>query len=102
VLALEGVMLVSRGATSTMALVLLIVINALANGSVIALAHDATRRREEADARRSATRARNREASKARREQAPVSMPTWNEPIIEAEIVSESKVASTWLARAAN
>ena len=93
VLALEGVMLVSRGATSTVALALLIVINALANGSVIALAHDATRRREEADARRSATRARNREASKARRE--PATTPTWShESIIDAEIVSESK----WLA----
>ena len=102
VLALEGVMLVSRGATSTMALVLLIAINALANGSVIALAHDATRRREEADARRSATRARNREASKARREPA-IPAPTWsNESIVDAEIVSESKAESTWLARATN
>jgi hypothetical protein len=106
VLALEGVMLVSRGATSTMALVLLIVINALANGSVIALAHDATRRREEADARRSATRARNREASKARRE-APVSMRppvapmpvnapmVWGaDTVIDAEIVSEDRLLS--------
>ena len=105
VLALEGVMLVSRGATSTVALALLIVINALANGSVIALAHDATRRREEADARRSATRARNREDAKAKRERptpAPVAPPAWNPPIIEAEIVSESRADSTWLARAVN
>ena len=56
VLALEGVMLVSHGATSTIALVVLILINAVANGSVIALARDATRRRQTADARRVATR----------------------------------------------
>ncbi len=60
VLAIEGVMLLSHGTASTVALVMLIVINALANGSVIALARDATRRRCEADARRSATRARSR------------------------------------------
>jgi hypothetical protein len=77
VLALEGVMLVSRGTTSTVALALLIAINALANGSVIALARDATRRRVEADARRSATRARNREATKERAKRpAPMPMPT--------------------------
>jgi hypothetical protein len=60
VLALEGVMLVSHGATSTVALAVLILINAVANGSVIALARDATRRRCEADARRAATRSRGR------------------------------------------
>lgn len=60
VLALEGVMLVSTGATSAVALAVLILINAVANGSVIALARDATRRRCEADARRAATRARSR------------------------------------------
>jgi hypothetical protein len=97
VLALEGVMLVSRGATSTVALALLIAINALANGSVIALAHDATRRREEADAKRSATRARNREDAKAKREQAPMAAPMPaqdrypSDSIIDAEIVSESR-----------
>ena len=62
VLALEGVMLVSTGATSTVALAVLILINAVANGSVIALSRDATRRRCEADARRAATRARSRTA----------------------------------------
>jgi hypothetical protein len=103
VLALEGVMLVSHGSTSTVALALLIAINALANGSVIALAHDATRRREEADARRSATRARNREAAKARREQAPaIQTPAQDQDrypsdsVIDAEIVSESP-ESRWL-----
>jgi hypothetical protein len=58
VLALEGVMLVSHGVTSAVALIGLILINAVANGSVIALARDTTRRRCEADARRAATRAR--------------------------------------------
>jgi hypothetical protein len=38
----------------------LILINAVANGAVIALARDATRRKQEADARGAATRARNR------------------------------------------
>ena len=68
VLALEGVMLVSRGATSDVALAVLVLINAVANGSVIALARDATRRRCEADARRAATRARSR-AVRGRTEQ---------------------------------
>jgi hypothetical protein len=60
VLALEGVMLVSHGVTSAVALLVLIFINAVANGSVIALARDATRRRCEADTRRAATRASSR------------------------------------------
>lgn len=62
VLALEGVMLVSTGTTSAVALAVLILINAVANGSVIALAREATKRRCEADARRAATRARTRAA----------------------------------------
>ena len=69
VLALEGVMLVSHGATSTVALAVLILINAVANGSVIALARDATRRQREADTRRAATRARSRAGSAALPEQ---------------------------------
>ena len=64
VLALEGVMLVSHGATSTVALAVLILINAVANGSVIALSRDATRKRCEADARRSATRAQSRTSAR--------------------------------------
>lgn len=60
VLAIEGVMLLSQGQASSAALGLLVVINAIANGSVIALARDATRKRCEADARRAATRARTR------------------------------------------
>jgi hypothetical protein len=60
VLALEGVMLVSHGVTSGVALAALILINAVANGSVIALAREATRRKQEADARGAATRAQRR------------------------------------------
>ena len=60
VLALEGVMLVSHGTTSAVALAVLVVINAVSNGSVIALSRDATKRRCEADARRAATRSRSR------------------------------------------
>lgn len=91
VLALEGVMLVSHGTTSTVALALLIAINALANGSVIALARDATRRRVEADARRSATRARNREATKERAKRpepmpTPVTVPTWDRSAYDSAI----------------
>jgi hypothetical protein len=61
-LALEGVMLVSHGLTSAAALAALILINAVANGSVIALSRDATKRRCAADARRAETRARSRAA----------------------------------------
>jgi hypothetical protein len=60
VLALEGVMLVSHGVTSAVALMVLILINAVANGSVIALARDATCRKRAADARGAATRASSR------------------------------------------
>jgi hypothetical protein len=67
VLATEGVMLVSRGSTSVVALVLLVTINAIANGSVIALARDATCRRREADARRSASCARRRASPRSGR-----------------------------------
>ena len=56
VLALEGVMLVAHGATSTVALIALILINAVSNGSVIALARDASCRKRDADARRAASR----------------------------------------------
>jgi hypothetical protein len=122
VLALEGVMLVSHGATSTVALAMLILINAVANGSVIALARDATRRRCEADARRATTRARSRvgvrstpeQVPSPRRTPAPVGMaparlaqparapgyalvaPVWRRPsfddVIDAEIVSEERL----------
>lgn len=67
VLALEGVMLVTSGKTSAVALAILIVINAIANGCTIALGRDATMRRAEADARRSATRAQNRAAARTQR-----------------------------------
>ena len=70
VLALEGVMLVTTGATSTVALAVLILINAVANGSVIALSRDATCRQRNADARRAATRARTR-SGRTEQDEAP-------------------------------
>ena len=117
VLALEGVMLVSHGVTSTVALAVLILINAVANGSVIALARDATRRRCEADARRAATRASGRSGTRSSTEAevqpatthsprttstsrparpARVAPPVWRRPsfdnVIDAEIVSEERL----------
>jgi hypothetical protein len=63
VCALEGVMLVSHGATSAVALGALILINAVSNGAVIALARDASQKKRAADARGAATRARSRVAA---------------------------------------
>jgi hypothetical protein len=123
VLALEGVMLVTTGATSTVALAVLILINAVANGSVIALSRDATRRRCEADARRAATRARARARTRTEQHEAPrtapaatpeqprvratravqapstaLAAPMWRratlDDVIDAEIVSEERLLS--------
>jgi hypothetical protein len=122
VLALEGVMLVSHGATSAVALAVLVLINAIANGSVIALSRDATRRQREADARRAGTRARTRAGHNAPHEQpaapsprpAPAMpsraprpaqtpgsalvTPMWRratlDDVIDAEIVSEERLPS--------
>jgi len=117
VLALEGVMLVSHGTTSAVALAVLIVINAISNGSVIALSRDATKRRCDADARRVATRARSRAGARGAEQAAPVaktaprhqtSRPagtpgpvittSWQraslDDVIDAEIVSEQKLLS--------
>ena len=122
VLAIEGVMLVSTGVTSTVALVVLILINALANGAAIALARDATCRRRDADARRAAT-VRARSQATAARRQSPIDVvdasddtatpskrtarpvraarhavavtPKWNDAamdVTDAEIVSEQKL----------
>jgi len=55
--ALEGVMLVSHGQTSQVALAALVIINAITTGCVIAVAYAATNRRREADQRRAQTRA---------------------------------------------
>ena len=87
VLALEGVMLVSHGATSTVALVVLILINAISNGSVIALARDATCRKQAADARGAATRASKRAGVPA---PSPAHAP-FSTTVIDAEIVSETR-----------
>ncbi len=118
-LAIEGVMLVSHGATSNVALAVLILINALANGSSIALARQATCRKREADERRAATRrsrTSNRTsvpqqtksapfpvvdapaaAPRARAPHASVKVPVrWNplmvDDVIDAEIISEQKL----------
>lgn len=108
-LALEGVMLVSHGATSVAALTVLILINALGNGSTIALARDATCKRREADARRAATRRSRSSRASAPAPRAPtapqpkrqpaqpiaatglVKLPKWSpiDDAIDAEIVSE-------------
>jgi hypothetical protein len=68
-------MLVSHGMTSAVALMVLVLINAMGNGSVIALARDATRRKRAADARGAATRATNRAGSASNRTGAPAHAP---------------------------
>ena len=116
VLALEGVMIVATGVTSVVALAVLILINAVANGSVIALARDATRRQRDADTRRAATRARSRQGTEqvvataprrapvaaaarparaaSRALVAPVWRHTTRDNVIDAEIVSEETFLS--------
>jgi hypothetical protein len=99
VLAIEGVMLVSSGATSNVALAVLIAINALANGSAIALARDAACRRREADVRRAATRADRRQPCRSPIEvvTAPPRVSHRGPAIhdtIDAEIVSEELLLS--------
>jgi hypothetical protein len=94
VLALEGVMLVTTGTTSTVALAVLILINAVANGSVIALSRDATRRRCEADARRAATRTRTRATSTV-----PHAQANRRAPIEVVEASAEAPVRRTRGAR---
>ena len=117
VLAIEGVMLVSTGATSNVALAVLIAINALANGAAIALARDATCRKREAVQRAAATRANKGRAARQavpvespiivvdeseapqprvrrapKRRVAPRWNPTQHDDVIDAEIVSEQKL----------
>ena len=103
-LAIEGVMLVSTGTTSAVALAVLILINALANGSAIALARDATCKRRDADVRRAASRAASRPAARAEqpapgpsraRKPAAAASPSWHPvatDIVDAEIVSETRL----------
>ena len=96
-LALEGVMLVSTGITSAVALGVLVLINAVANGAVIALARDATCKRRASAQRASATRARRTGkspavATPACRPLVPSTAlvaPVWNNDVIDAEIVSD-------------
>jgi hypothetical protein len=104
VLALEGVMIISRGATSVVALGALVLINAIANGAVIALSRDATRRKREADGRGAATRARNRAAASVARgisgfAAAPPAVETRQQksPLAaEVEVPSRALVVPTW------
>ena len=102
VAAIEGVMLVSTGVTSHIALLVLILINALANGSAIALAREAACKRREAAARASTTRARRRSqavtppvdaSSKAFSAKAPRARAEIAH-VIDAEVVSEQRVFS--------
>jgi hypothetical protein len=99
VLALEGVMLVSHGATSAIALAVLILINAVANGSVIALAREATNKQRDAVRRAAETRARKRAPSRvtvvdvADAQPMPIT-PTMMFDMIDAEIVSEQRFLS--------
>jgi len=105
VLALEGVMLVSHGTTSAVALMVLILINAVSNGSVIALARDATQRRNAATARATATRrdrsrsapapvgTRQAPATTSRPRATPVVQwsPEMHSDAVDAEIISEQR-----------
>jgi hypothetical protein len=108
-LALEGVMLVSHGATSIVALAVLVLINALGNGSNIALARQATCKKREAVARAAATRRSRASQPKSapfpvvdapaaapQRTRAPKVPVRWNPVVvkdaIDAEIVSEQKL----------
>jgi hypothetical protein len=98
VLALEGVMLVSHGATSAIALGVLIAINAIANGSVIALAREATNKKRAAVAKSAETRARKRAPiASAPAMRAPLPAPVLAEEtmlfdLADAEIISDADV----------
>jgi hypothetical protein len=84
-LALEGVMLVSQGVTSGVALATLVLINALGNGSTIALARAAACRRREADARRAATR-RSRTSVHTSTRTAPTSSKRATFPVVDVPV----------------
>lgn len=87
-LALEGVMLVSTGVTSVVALLVLIVINALGNGSNIALARQATCKQREAAARAAATRrsrSNNRPTPAQQSAPAPTQAPF---PVVDAPVAA--------------
>ena len=93
-LALEGVMLVSTGATSVVALLILIAINALSNGSTIALARQATCKKREAAARATATR-RSRTAASA---STPVVAKPF--PVVDATDATDAEIPAVTRARA--
>ena len=84
VLAIEGVMLVSTGATSNVALAVLIAINALSNGAAIALAREATCKRRAAVVKSAETRARrSAQASVAKAPAVPAPKAQWQPMMTE-------------------
>lgn len=100
-IALEGVMVVSHGVTSAVALAALVLINALGNGATIALARDATCKRRESAARGAASRRERARKQRApqfvpppapRRRSAPAKTPAWYPDVVDAEIVSETRL----------
>jgi hypothetical protein len=89
-LSIEGVMLVSTGTTSTVALAVLVAINALANGSAIALAREATCKRREAAARSAATRARKSGGATEARRPWEQGRPAGTIPVVEVDASTEA------------
>jgi hypothetical protein len=81
-------MLVSHGVTSAVALLVLILINAVANGSVIALARDATCRRRDADARGAAARTRSRASARGAESREPHVAPPLSDAPADAPATS--------------
>jgi len=99
-LALEGVMLVSTGATSAVALAVLVLINALGNGSNIALARQATCKKREAAARAAATRrGRTKTAPSAPQESATTAKRA-PFPVVEAPAAAHRRPRATSPVRA--
>jgi len=90
--ALEGVMLVSHGQTSQVALAALVIINAITTGCVIAVAYAATNRRREADQRRAATRAQTsaRKRDQAADAPAPTAASSASRPAAEPPVAAPS------------
>ncbi len=93
VVALEGVMVVSHGAVGLVALLALVLINAVSNGCHIATAKAARDRRVADDARRSATRASNRAAAAAARTGASTGVST---PTAAPATAAPTAVSAEW------
>jgi len=91
VAALEGVMVVTDGATSDYALGLLVVINAVCNGCVMAVAQLRTAKRAADDARRQATRAANAAARRA-----AASIAAADAPVVPAAKAPAADPVTAW------